>query len=354
MSENTFDLQWCFFVVDQHSYCLWDTDIRKRTLKFLESVDPSYFEYLADSNFQVIDEEKDDKGKRSQYAALALRTSYSQALETLFALIFAGLQAPRAVPAWMALYKNHELNALVEKVDKREPILSMLEKERLSWQAIADTLLSSLVLEDKEKEATVKKWFGDLWGRLATDFLDQEATAEYNSIKHGLRVRPGGFWFAMGPEDKPGVPAPREKMRLMGKSDFGSQYLEVERLEPKHHVRLTNCHRNWHPEDLAWRLHLISMSVTNVLSALKIINDVDARELQFTWPGDLSASEEAWRRTGSLGMISMKMTETALPIEWIKPFSKTEIIESYKKGKVLGVYHIQFPNSESSNEQDPE
>ena len=54
------------------------------------------------------------------------------------------------------------------------------------------------------------------------------ARAEYNSIKHGLRVNPGGSYIAVGAEQTPGVPAPPEAMRSMGGSPYGSTFFEIE------------------------------------------------------------------------------------------------------------------------------
>jgi len=60
-----------------------------------------------------------------------------------------------------------------------------------------------------------------------------------------------------------------------GQSDYGSSFLVKEKLlNHKHHFRLVKHHRNWDPEDLTWGLHLASMSIQNVISALKILNNV--------------------------------------------------------------------------------
>ena len=72
-------------MVDDKPFCLWDTDVQKITLEFLDSIDPSYFDYIADSHLQAAIEDK------SQVASLAIRAGYSQGLETLFALIAAAV-----------------------------------------------------------------------------------------------------------------------------------------------------------------------------------------------------------------------------------------------------------------------
>ena len=67
------------FLVDETPCCLWDTDIRQRNLDFLDSIDPGYFEHIADLHGESLE------GDEKQYAATALRVAYFQGLETLFA-----------------------------------------------------------------------------------------------------------------------------------------------------------------------------------------------------------------------------------------------------------------------------
>ena len=100
---ETVDFQYGFFLVGERPFCLWDQDINKLNSNFLNGIDPEYFEYLADTNFEKLGDETEDI---HQHAALAIRAAFSQGLETLFALIFASVQAPHCVPAWMNIYKT--------------------------------------------------------------------------------------------------------------------------------------------------------------------------------------------------------------------------------------------------------
>jgi hypothetical protein len=75
---------------------------------------------------QSLDKQNEPTDRDSQHAALALRAAYSQALETLFALIFAAVQARWCIPAWVNAYKNEELRNLVKKVQEEQPIISVL------------------------------------------------------------------------------------------------------------------------------------------------------------------------------------------------------------------------------------
>ena len=98
------------YIVGERPFCYWDSDISQKTAMFLENLDPSYFESMANVFVTNIEEPLPSKeitllhkfvkfmtfirSKKTiqpecdpQHAALALRMIYSQSLETLFALI---------------------------------------------------------------------------------------------------------------------------------------------------------------------------------------------------------------------------------------------------------------------------
>ncbi|MDO9301870.1 MAG: hypothetical protein Q7T89_10830 [Anaerolineales bacterium] len=341
---ETIDFQYGHFLVDERAFCVWDKDIKEITLDFLANVDPEYFEYLADVNYENLESEDE---KVSQHAAVAIRAAFSQGLETLFAFIFAAIQAPHCVSAWMSLYKSSELYKLVRKVSKREKILSLLKTKAMNWQVLSNVVHESLVLEDKDKENIIKNGFGQLWSQFASAYLQDGFSTEYNSIKHGLRVKPGGFSLAIGVEDKPGVHAPPERMVLMGKSKFGTSYYDVEQIEDlKRHIQIRRNSRNWSPEDMVWGLKLISTSISNIISALKIFNGIKADEVQFHWPNDLEAFKEPSKRAQSLGVTSISGFKTIIPKEVVTDFSKDEIIQKYLDGKFLGAKRFKLDNQE--------
>jgi len=74
----------------------------------LRSLDADYFTFQGRQFARSLETED------AQRAAVALRSAYSHALETFFALLFAAIQAPDCVPAWLALYQPAELVALVD------------------------------------------------------------------------------------------------------------------------------------------------------------------------------------------------------------------------------------------------
>ena len=75
-------MQYSKFAIDDKAWCLWDWDLAARNLNFLNSIDPTYFDYLARAHVNSIESDTDQHN-----AALALRMSYSHGLETFFAFL---------------------------------------------------------------------------------------------------------------------------------------------------------------------------------------------------------------------------------------------------------------------------
>lgn len=329
MTLETFNVQYRCFVVGDKPLCLWDGNIRQRNTDFLESLDPGYFEYMVGVHQQAINGANNPTDKEAQFAAMALRTTYSQALETLFALIFTALQAPHCPPAWFNEYTNQQLRTLIDQVNQRKPILSVWGIDIPSWSSIVEILFKPLNLDDKEQESALKAGFAKAWEYFALDFLDNGHTQEYNSIKHGLRARSGGFKVKIGIPDKPGTIPPEDKMVFLSRSDFGSSYLVSEKSGfPKHHLRLKGALRNWSPENIALGIELAAISIENVQSTLKFINnEIDGTSganssVSFKVP-DLSSFD---RRPDFVNMTS---PEVRILPEWIEPFTKEEILAHY-------------------------
>jgi hypothetical protein len=342
---NTIDLEYGLFIVGDRPYCLWDTEIGTASLRFLDSVDPAYYEYLADRHFCDLG---DKESGCEQRAAIALRGAFSQGLETLFSFLCAFIQAPHCVPAWMHLYRNSDLYDIIRKISNREMVLCLLNTDHLNWETISRAVHCALSLENKGQEESVKSGFGHLWARFALILLDQGFQGEYNSIKHGLRIRPGGFKLAIGRQVQAGVPAPKESMHLLGESEFGSSYYAFEQIgDAKGHGQLRHHLRNWSPEDMAWGLYLISTSLSNIISALRITNGVRADQVRFQWPADIDSFAEPWKRTVRLGTTSMRGFSITIPQDLIQVFTRDEIVSQYKDGKIKGIRRLQIDgNSE--------
>ena len=153
------DLECRYLMINQRPLCVWGTNIDKNNKDFIDSIDPDYFDYLRSIHSQAFDrDEIVDLDVQSQYAALSLRTAYSQSLETLFSLMFSTIQSPYCVPAWMNSYKNHELKNLVEKVHQgKEPILSIHGSEKLSWSAIYDRFFQLILPQEMSFHLKLEK-----------------------------------------------------------------------------------------------------------------------------------------------------------------------------------------------------
>ena len=229
----------------------------------------------------------------------------------------------------------------MHRYGRQDLLTSLLKKGAPNWNDISDAVYLSLILDDKEKEASIRTGFGKLWSRFASDYLNKDFLAEYNSIKHGLRVHSSGFYVALGKENRPGIHAPKENMQVMGKSEYGSSFWVANKYkERNHHLQLKPHHRNWNPEDFAWGIHLISLSITNIISSLKILNGIHPSKVKFEWPSEFSAFEEPWSRTRKIGVTSMSGFSTHIPEDLINLFSKEEIFEKYRKGEDSGVREI--------------
>lgn len=316
-------IQFARFAVNRRAACVWEWDLRERNLRFLDELQPDYFGYVAARHGP------DLEGDQRHYAATAIRTVYSQALETFIALACALIQAPLCIVGWMQLYRQEDLVEVAGAIARGEECLSMVKGTPLSWKALADACTAHIVLEDKAKEANIRDGYAKLWPQLAADFLEEGFQEEYNSLKHGLRVRPGGFHLRIGREDTPGVAAPPERMVSLGGSEFGASYFRPVRLGPtKRHYRLEQARRNWEPGVLGNRLQLIAISIGNLIGLARILNGVDPTTVRFVWPTPIEAFEMALSPV--TGVISATFDRVVDDKE-IKELTAEEILSIYPR-----------------------
>lgn len=310
------------FVVDETPYAFWDLELQKKNLEFIEGIDAEYFRYVAESSVPYL------KGDDKQRAALALRLSYSQGLEALLALLCSLVQSAECVIGWMTSYKNSELKDLVRKISRHEDVYSRLKGKPVTWALLAQCVHSNLNF-DECKLSWIQKGFGKLWEGFAADFLEEGISDEYNGIKHGLRTRPGGFYLALGREDTPGVPAPQERMQTVGGSEFGTFFFTRETIIPRNYInfRPKGHFRNWNPENLAEGLRLLSVSINNVVSCLRVLNGVKRDKCRFITPATEEAFQEPWKH--SVGVDSVDVDITLEPSN-ITPLTKEDILKTYK------------------------
>lgn len=307
------ELEAHFFAVGKTPYCVWDWGLRKRNVRYLNDLDPDYFDYVGRANYAYLRTEDLQERRR---AATAIRAAYHHGLESFFALLFSALQAPDCVVGWMQAYTPAELRDLVRAVDPtvvkrgdectralelRERLPAYMKvRPRLTLEGISE-VVNLVPGDDEERAEKVRENFAGLWRRFGRDFVKPVFTDEYNSIKHGLRSSSGGFYATVGLERVPGEPAPAEATHPLGGSEHGSSFFMARTLadnslgkEKRPRLRGKNRevsfrvrqHRlNWDPEGLCGALRLISASINNVRSfALAMNLQLDA--LQFRTPAD--------------------------------------------------------------------
>src|SRR5947208_1356459 len=100
MRPTTTKLYHNVFAAAGKLYCFWDSNAPMLNREFLNGIDHAHFRYLADIHAPAL------AGPDKNRAATALHTAYFHGLETLFSLIFAGLYAPSALPAWILKCNN--------------------------------------------------------------------------------------------------------------------------------------------------------------------------------------------------------------------------------------------------------
>lgn len=225
------------------------------------------------------------------------------------------------------------MRKLVDAISKRRTkILCRLDIQRVTFEQLSG-LINCLSLRNEEKIERLKGSFSTLWYRFASDFLDGNLIAEYNSIKHGFRINPGGFKLMVGPESSPGVAAPADRMTSLGGSDFGSSFFLSEGIGVEEgrrnttHFRLKANSLNWDPEGMAAGLRLISISLNNILAFLKLLNGL-SENVTLRYPCDEAYFEIPWSSSQSGRSIGIN------PIvreEDIVRFSDEDILKVYKQ-----------------------
>lgn len=312
------------FVVNQVPYCIWEIDIKERNKEFLDGIDTEFFDYVLELYLNADDEKR---------ASIALRSTLHHAIETMFSLLGAYIQAPDCAYAWIAKCSNRELRDFIGSIGNyKNDLFTKLSIERVSWEEISKSVFRGYLPGTEKNEETVKL-YARLWSRLAQEFLDQSYIDEYNSIKHGFRIRSGGFSLAVGVEHEYGVPPPAEEMRALGGSKHGTTYFKLEPIGESKGNRSLRSRRhslNWCIEKTALLIQLISMSITNVTSALKISNGTEGGTCKFLRPVEDEDFEKPW--SFSTGVTSFNM-DFVIPENEVVSTTRSELLKRINEGK---------------------
>ena len=125
-----------------------------------------------------------------------------------------------------------------------------------------------------EPQTTAIRNFSELWHRLAAHQFTEAVADEYNALKHGFRTIPGGFRLQMGPPATSSEPPPDSEMRLLGESKHGAMFYKVVRLDGMggRHLSSQRIAVNWSITGDALLLHLVALSIHNIVTRLKTAN----------------------------------------------------------------------------------
>lgn len=313
------------FVVNEEPYCIWEVDLPARNMEFLDGIDTEYFDYVLKVHAEAEDEKR---------ASIALRTGLHHAMETMFSLLGAYIQAPDCVHAWVAKCSNKDLRELVKKVASfRNDLCTKLNIDKVSWGNVADSVFRCY-LPETEKNKKTAQLFASLWNRLAHEYTDKNHVDEYNSIKHGFRIRSGGFTLAVGLEHEHGVAPPSEEMKLVGKSEFGTTFFRIESIGEGKGNRSLSSRRislNWNIEKTILLLQLVSMSVTNIISALKIANGAQPGTCKFFRPQEDSDFEKPWSYSPGVTICNMDFVISEGQVSSVTKSELLKILTDAKK-----------------------
>jgi len=309
------------FVINETPYVCWDWDLKEKNLDFLRGIDSRYFQYVVESNIDNL--ESDDKHR----AALSIRLAYSHALETLFALLGALVQAPTCPLGWLLSYRK-ELPEVVRTISEGQKILTRGKSEQVTWQNLSDGIHEYMQC-DNEKKDWIKRGFAESWRKFASDFLLSQVSDEYNSLKHGLRARLGGFQLAVGVETIPGVRAKPEEMQVIGDSIFGASYFVREKLgDTSVNFRPRRHSRNWNPENILNAVVVCAMSINNTVSCLRILNGDAGDKCEFRSPTTADYFETPWANRIPVNDMSM---DTNVSVQDVELKTKDFVLSTYAR-----------------------
>ena len=313
----------------------WGDDLAGDNQRFFESLDPHYYWFAARQGADALSAEPPPERADQLRAATGLRIAYGQGVETLMALLCALAQVPQFPLGWMLRYRNEELREVVEAVDLPEAFPHLLTADWVTWESLS-AMVHSHIPEVAARLGLVDK-FARFWRRMAHEWLSDSHQDEYNALKHGLRVMPGGFSIAIGVAKVPGQRAAPEDMRSLGGSAFGSSFnlpLRIDGAE-KHHLRLSHGSRNWSWEALAIDLQLLSQSINNVVACLRVIAGAAPGTVRFEWPGEQEDDIFTRYQRFAVSLVSVEHFSTADNVQAadIDPLSADEVRRLYDEAR---------------------
>jgi hypothetical protein len=168
---------------------------------------------------------------------------------------------------------------------------------------------------------------------VAHDLLDEALDDEYMSLKHGLKVIPGPWHFALGPESAPGVPAAPEDMYILASNQFGSSYYRPSQLK-KYNWMLTEPRVNWNPNLLSNKVMLIANSIDHMVMFLRFHNGDAESDMGFFYFSHEQV-EQALENPRARDTAFRITRNPGIKAEYISPYynNSAEIWDAYQKLK---------------------
>jgi hypothetical protein len=288
--------EYSIFKIDHKPICIWDFNAEKNNSDFIDSFDSEYFLYQTELF------EKELSGENNYKAAISIRNIFHHSLETLFSLFCAVVQSPYCVYGWLSLSRTNDLRNVVQKIsDNDKTLFHYFEAETISWQKIAETIFflhNDLVLKEIDKPSLIRDTTR-IWEALADLFLNEYSIDEYNAMKHGLRAKAGGYTINIGPAGTLNKPERHKDWISWGSSKYGSSFyildkVSTSKMKKNPNYKSKRRYLNWNPEYLVDAIKLITCSISNMISYLKIFNGKDPSEIKYL-VADSGVIEKFWK-----------------------------------------------------------
>jgi hypothetical protein len=307
------------FTIVNEPFCAWCADMAQVNERVLGGMDASYFAYLVDTHERELENPESE-----QHAAIAIRSTYSQALEAFFALLGATIQAPDFVLGWLLKYRPAHLTQLLGRLEEGAPLPTRIFADTPDWEDLSRMINATPQEGATADDLRTHAGFATAWRLMAKDYRDDHRRHEYNSIKHGLRITAGGFHVAIAPQKRPGESPAPGGFESLGGGNFGSLFYEPTEMhvDAKWNYQIRQHALNWDPGHLARRVRILSWSMQNIIYVLEA-RAKKTSERRLLRPDDLSIFDDP--EGPGLGVMKMSgFLPTVVP-ESVTPVSKEDI-----------------------------
>jgi hypothetical protein len=279
---------------------------------FIESFQAHYFARNADLIVSGLSKE-DIEEEQKQLIATHLRIIYAQALETLFALTFAILQAPNCIQGWLIKYTSRDLHDLTQKVFSKKSFPTRPKLTNYDWKDVVYALYNNKPRDDLD---TIVEWYI----HFANEFNNTILQVEYNSIKHGFRTISKASQMRLDTNDSIGT-------ALIMNSDFGTTIGVLSTVTNNNKTNLVfDYHRvNWTVEDTINNINALTLLIHNNIAHLSTRLGFESQSSYFV-PKSASVSETIKGTQLSPSFVSRS---TQIIIDAEELFTRDQILKSY-------------------------